>query len=353
MSPYFLIKMTKVTYLLGAGASFEVLPLAKTIKDQTGKEHPGLGQRMGLLANEIKELSKSLSREDSNNALSFIEGLIWLQKEADIHGTIDTFAKKLFLQKDFKTLNKLKTHLSLFFIIEQRTKGYDKRYISFFASILEQTEDGICMPSNINILTWNYDLQLEMAFQYYHRKDNHSNIKSSQLAMNSIPNYDFLLSNKACLAGIVHLNGIAGLYLTEDGKANDIYDRSEDSKIQKLEEALRDNLFILESAGRTITLDKTFQFAWENTAYDSPLLNSAKNIALGTSILVIIGYSFPFFNRNIDRILFHFMKNSIDKIYFQDPVLDGSFLRAQFDLSKNFNIEHIKETNQFFLPYEL
>ncbi|CAN5783425.1 hypothetical protein BH11BAC7_BH11BAC7_17550 [soil metagenome] len=89
------------------------------------------------------------------------------------------------------------------------------------------------------------------------------------------------------------------------------------------------------------------------TVSGSQMQDAARKISMGSEFLVVIGYSFPFFNRNIDRQLLENLLLSVRKIYFQDPYLDGSFLRAQFGVGGNVAIEHIKDTNQFFLPHEL
>ncbi|MEI9954873.1 MAG: hypothetical protein WDM90_00825 [Ferruginibacter sp.] len=74
----------------------------------------------------------------------------------------------------------------------------------------------------------------------------------------------------------------------------------------------------------------------------------------GTTIIVIIGYSFPFFNREIDKIIFGNLMSPgpIKKIYYQDPVLTGEQLRAQFLLNPDIPIVHIKEVENFHVPFE-
>jgi len=70
--------------------------------------------------------------------------------------------------------------------------------------------------------------------------------------------------------------------------------------------------------------------------------------------LVIIGYSFPFFNREIDReIMGEINFEKLKKIYFQDPFRDGEFLRGQFNIPDNVEIKNIKEPDQFHIPFEM
>ena len=48
-------------------------------------------------------------------------------------------------------------------------------------------------------------------------------------------------------------------------------------------------------------------FAWESQNHQrfSNSLELSKEIIKGSEILVVIGYSFPFFNREIDKEIFH------------------------------------------------
>lgn len=102
-------------------------------------------------------------------------------------------------------------------------------------------------------------------------------------------------------------------------------------------------------------------FAWEkgNDTETSLLLKTkleeAKKLVSDTNILVIIGYSFPFFNRDIDKVVFDHIRSchSLQKIYYQDPISKGEFLRSQFQLDDSIPIEHIQKVDNFFLPLEL
>lgn len=73
-----------------------------------------------------------------------------------------------------------------------------------------------------------------------------------------------------------------------------------------------------------------------------------------TTIVVVIGYSFPFFNREYDKQIFEQLKEekTCRKIYYQDPVLNGQQLKSQFNLSPQIDIVHIDGTNNFYVPFE-
>src|SRR5882757_121929 len=124
--------MTKVTYLLGAGASAEAIPIVE-------KFTKGLSAIKNLLEEYLEEnlnpaafslLPQTIQQK--NPVLKKIIGEFdWLLKEADYHQTIDTLAKKFYLINS-PELNRLKKVLIVFFLIRQGLSRPDKRYDSFF-----------------------------------------------------------------------------------------------------------------------------------------------------------------------------------------------------------------------------
>ena len=78
------------------------------------------------------------------------------------HATIDTYARKLYLTGNKRDFEKLKRVLCAFFIWEQLDKKADIRYDTFLANILE--EKTLDLPSEISIISWNYDSQIEIAY---------------------------------------------------------------------------------------------------------------------------------------------------------------------------------------------
>jgi hypothetical protein len=99
----------------------------------------------------------------------------------------------------------------------------------------------------------------------------------------------------------------------------------------------------------------TISFAWENeVASLGSIIETAKSANAQTNVLVIIGYSFPFFNRIIDRTILQKME-SLQDIYIQSPEADNIRDRLK-SILPNFNqnnIHPIKDLKQFFLPPEL
>jgi hypothetical protein len=121
-----------------------------------------------------------------------------------------------------------------------------------------------------------------------------------------------------------------------------------------------------------------FNFAWEIDdnfveKYQGYRQNitAAEKIASETEILVVIGYSFPVFNREVDNRLFQKMKN-LSKVYIQDtdPEKIKSTMKNAFEVLQKQEktrrsvdlVEEIKDkvefhldknVNQFIIPYEL
>lgn len=99
-------------------------------------------------------------------------------------------------------------------------------------------------------------------------------------------------------------------------------------------------------------------FAWEHNINNNFYSNLREAVS-NTEVLVVIGYSFPFFNREIDKLIFNeFMqKDKLRKVYFQAPPEDAEDIRERF-LAINDQIDPDKlvlrkDIKQFTLPNEL
>ncbi len=345
----------KVLYFLGAGASAEALPI---VKDSADGKVKGLPTAMI----EMAAFMEQHTFDDATKPFidQFILHLQLLAKESISFTTIDTYAKHLYLTNRDE-LEKLKITVSLFFCIEQLYfKKLDKRYLIFLTTIL----DTLIFPENIKILTWNYDFQMELTGYRYAREMIHYDDRTGvTISNNGLLNYfppagntfpSFADNANYNAFQMLHLNGIAGIYNIRKTYQNDNVFIKVDANTEECLQQIVDQF--LHVGKEKIHL---LQFAWEkgNTSasvHMNKKMLFAENMVSDTTILVVIGYSFPFFNRNVDKQIFNKLKesNKLKKIYFQDPFLDGSFLRSQFDLGE-ISIEHIKRTDSFFVPAEL
>lgn len=98
----------------------------------------------------------------------------------------------------------------------------------------------------------------------------------------------------------------------------------------------------------------SISFAWEPVSAQNNFDENIDRDVADTMALVIIGYSFPFFNREVDRRIINNMK-SLRRVYFQSPEPDSLKERFQSLRDDASGIELItkKDVSQFLLPNEL
>jgi hypothetical protein len=330
--------MSKITYLLGAGASCNALPLVNNFKDR-------LDSFDKRLVENLQICMKSSTTTDFNEFAPFggkkgkdlRESIFWLKDVADKHASIDTYAKKLFIRNDneaLKILRKLKATLSCYLLLEQSIQEADKRYDNFFASTLIRDQRGYpSLPNEVNIITWNYDTQLEKSFV--------------EFCENPLFVYDGLTRNP----NIIRLNGTCGLPNNDEMRDLCILGFNLeflDSVIKLFERYTRIGM----------TWDSNISFAWEKNDLDDKI----KSIFQGTTTLVIIGYSLPYFNRVIDKMIINTMYPKLENIFIQVPekeyqghkerlltCYDNKLIR---DFMEN-KIKMISGTDLFYIPDDM
>ncbi len=266
-----------------------------------------------------------------------------LSAELRFHRSPDTVAKKYFHTSENKALLHLKAIIIVFFIFEQsinqkleyetekeifgepffkNKRVIDDRYDAFIASILKPKK-GFEFLENISILSWNYDFQLELCYKHY--AGCYWDVVQERI--NSIPYFGAdtkdLDPNKTYR--LIHLNGVA-LSFPEEPSTNN--GRNLLRKAIGINEYPKDDLFYIFSSiinqknGITNYPDKYLFFGWENVDEngkpnkDFIIYKKSLEIAEKTDVLVVIGYSFPTFNNEIDSMILNKMKN-LSKIVVQ------------------------------------
>lgn len=312
-------------YILGAGASCEAVPLVKDFPK-------GLVE----LAQELRNFCISMNSKDQQRFYNegreqFVEALDWLADEASRHASVDTLAKKFFLKNDQRRLKKLKAVLSSFLVIVQARRGVDKRYDSFLASVLYRDGSGkLQIPTNIRIMTWNYDTQLEKAFYGFSEDNNEVYAK--------ISNND----------RIHRINGCCGK--TPDGHWGPdfccVWEASDD-----IEPVFNGIGLFREYFATHNNPDADIRFAWEyltenHLPYVLPNLKE-------TTVAVIIGYSFPYFNREVDKKIFGALPN-LKRVFLQYPDGVHSTIKERIQAMRPDlgEIQYVISDNQFYIPDE-
>jgi hypothetical protein len=335
--------MENITYFTGAGASYHSLPLIKTMNAR-------MKAFKIFLEIQLKE-----GRLKNNFAEQFINELEQLLEIETQRTSIDAYARELSISGSSESevkLMRLKAILSSYIIFEQLIKptdlslysdeydysimppvrlqldddlksmiktNIDKRYITFWGEYL--TETNTTLPNNIKVLSWNYDMQFESSYSHIKNYKLENTQKNLQVFPSLTSKIDL---SKSC---ILKLNGTAGLlddYNTK--KKFNLFDLKEHKLMDNLEYLIT----LLEKNYNRSFYKPLFTFAWENDEIVDLTRQYAKKIMDETNILVIIGYSFPTFNRLIDRQIFSNISN-LKKVYFQAPRLEMDDLLDKLD----------------------
>lgn len=344
--------MVNITFLLGAGASANALPLVGEIPS-----------RLQIMCDYIQSHLSFLNNPE------YIDDLKELYQELNAYNTIDNYARVLFQKRTSEhslKLKKLKSLLCSLFLFEQLKKEneivnkysnvslndiekikrtVDPRYKSFFAKVFNDNK----ISDRINIISWNYDLQLEIAIEnnlghIYEDIPHVCTIYPHSRYIIDITNmqpYVFTSPPK-----IVKLNGTAGVFI--DKKIfHTIYSSQHDS----FEDIFSTLLDVHKEAIRYHSYNPFLKFAWEKDEKTELAISHAKSIMRITDILVVIGYSFPDFNRNIDTKIFQ--NNHIQEIFLQTPI--DTFESVKYNMSASLGQSASKAKNissllEFFIP---
>lgn len=355
--------MSKIIYYIGAGASYGNKNKRELLDEGTEDErllvHEGLpvvneiAKSLVAFQESVRNVdiiaSKSYTFMDKYKTIGtdvncirsrLLKDIKELHKAAKEHSTIDTYAKKLYLTKQVRQLEKLKNVLATFFIWIQLESKTDQRYDTFLANILQM--DNLSLPLNISVISWNYDSQFELAYK------NYSN--------NNLPIYDKLGENS------MQNNQNSGVIFKLNGSANFGDFNMVDYILNHRERDVHPLVQLIEYYGHleadTTELGFDFHshlsFAWESTKRQKEMITTINQITSDTEAVVVIGYSFPYFNREIDRAIFSKVP-TLKTIYIQDPNPESvePSLRAVLDENRNVKIEYQKDCTQFYLPREL
>jgi hypothetical protein len=349
----------RITYYLGAGASYFACPIWRE-----------QGEMMVELARYFLPNDDDFLNIDSTGFETdrdkMIHAIGFFGKKALEYNTLDAYARKLYLNESYDELNNLKFSLSAFFTIwqfakngqiksfklaENRFTALDKRYINLLSICLEkgQASNLLKLNDNIRFVSWNYDLQLELTYKAFLKDD--VTLEYFDKEFGFIPQID----KPEKQLSVCHLNGFHGFYHSFINGHRNFIDKYKSLPIEKIVNELVD--FYSACQKRQCSFDQYINYAWEKKLNGNSSLplseiarSQAKKIFSQTDTLVIIGYSFPPFNREIDRELFASGESTITKVIYQDPNASVEYIAEAFDYRKD--IIEIQKDNleQFVLP---
>jgi hypothetical protein len=303
-------------YFLGAGASCNALPLVKDIPDR--------------LKSFIERLDNYKSETDTTELRNSLNALL---EQVQRHATIDTYAKKLFIRNAREDLKKLKAVTSCFFVYEQSQKQADYRYDTFLASVVNFNDlrGTVEIPDNIRVLSWNYDTQIEKAF--YNFCDDHERV-GKHITFNT--------------KQVERLNGYCSTH--PPGNLRSAYRAAlGDSPHEGLNAAV--DLYS-EYMREFNSVPADINFAWE-TEQEHRRKRIMDSFLPDVTILIVIGYSFPFFNRQVDREILNSLKK-VKRIYVQVPESAHDSVRERMLALKSDlpEMKFLKDTSEFHIPFE-
>lgn len=357
--------MANVTYYIGAGASAGK-------RDKQGEIIEGLPcvnevtKRLGRYVNRIAMAAFHEGERDWNTPYPglgnraeweaakqrLVSNLRKLHTACERNATIDTYAKKLVLQEKKAELEHLERLLSFYFILEQVMCQPDRRYDTFLANILQNRRQ---FPSNIKVLSWNYDSQFEIAYDEYD-SEHVLNIGSKQST--KYQKFDILkINGSASFRGAESIQKYRSIIRPSIEKRDEA-NQSGGIYNDPIEDILPDLVYLYQmyvgEINPTVENNTNLSFAFDYNKPSDILFQRAKEIISNTEVLVVIGYTFPFFNREIDREILDILYPDAD-IYIQDynpERIRQSFLAVCPNIDSS-NIHLLNEVDQFFLPPQL
>ncbi|MBR1631823.1 MAG: hypothetical protein IJ680_08195 [Paludibacteraceae bacterium] len=333
-----ILQREHVTYLLGAGASVGTW---KHDKQNTGVPmYSQMESAVNRLLSEVK-MGPTLQEE-----------LRWLMDKCKRYGTIDVYAKKIYdgeiINVDYgMELDKIKRLLTLCFVLWQNEKNFDTRYTQFIQQI---TNSNGTFVDNVRILSWNYDVQLELAyrdafpdlfvdFDYTYRN-----------IFNAICKTFFACRFKPLLPfTYTKLNGVAlpllvNLREPATSLKDVISNHTSEQKISYF------NSYGYDEKKRH-QISSAISFAWEQRCFDNDQFRLEIERSINsTTILVIIGYSFPDVNHNMDSFIINSMQY-LQRIVIQDKSPSQVKQKVELLTQGKVPIDTVEDLSRFYVPH--
>jgi hypothetical protein len=308
----------KITYLLGAGASAEAIPALDNFNTELRK----FVHEIETLQSQLTNTTENVNHADFQKIISsFLEDAAVLLTEIEEHYNADVYARKLYLNNQTGQLRQLKALLSAFVVYVQTLHKPDKRYDRFFANILECDDKGeIQIPNELLLLSWNYDFQMELAAAKFFGE---KRLEQLLEILNQHPKQQMNDLDREVLNrfSIIKINGTAAGYFPDENSFIPhpfLFDETFTNNKQHLQKLVQAVLHYHRFAENGSTNLPGIMYAWESNALSKRIRTYTKYKTYNTEVLVVIGYSFPTFNRRVDRELLQTMITLKD-VYIQAP----------------------------------
>jgi hypothetical protein len=302
-----------ITYILGAGASFQSIPIVNSFSKRFDEFTNWL---------DIYSDTPSITYEDRMKFKTAMDRSKKIGKEFNSHHSFDTYFKKLFHTGQFDKINDSKKVLNLYFIWEHLSKTdpavkkeancfvkqseVDKRYDALIGGLLKPIRNTKKLFCKVNFISWNYDLNLLASIKnYFYPNENYKEF------FTKIDKQGFEWKINGDIS-ILNMNGYFYSSLFDN-----IIKIDEASKIEILHKKLTSDYFDQEYKDAEAEL---VRFAWENSNEDfSSLVETSKQYILNSNNIIVIGYTFPLYNRLLDLSYLNSNTFSYKTVVIQDP----------------------------------
>lgn len=293
----------KVTYLLGAGASAHAVPTSAYMNSSI---RVFLDELISVRGKVNLPLVEPAAMDEMLTRMTEEASVLW--SELKEHKNVDVYGRQLYLTHQLAKSRQLKALVSAFLIFHQLENGIDKRYDQFLANILDKNDKlEVNFPMELLLLSWNYDFQLEMAASSYLRQNFTDKIQElmSFFPRVQVQDLEREMLNKF---SVIKLNGtVAGtlpdeinfLPLTLAVKPVENHPAETLRKIRLAEAIAHYNRY----SDKKSNAVSNIMYAWEVSSIQKRMRSYLKYKSYNTDVLVVVGYSFPTFNRRFDREL--------------------------------------------------
>lgn len=305
----------------------------------------------------IEEHKNSVPQQDAGSTIGrtypqilaiYVEQLTNLPQIVAGYASVDTYARWLNTTKSWRKLDELRAVLTLFFTLEQFRRGFDPRYESFVGAILDHGNR--CLPKELTVLTWNYDQHLALALS---RSKQARNIRTVMQDFRIATLYA-VGKGRAKDFQVLHLNGIAGVHsrMADHPLLDDI--ENPELNANKWMHWL--HFFALGFMDRMSDgMVSLFNYSWDSLDDRDMNWNAVEERVSEVEKLMVVGYSFPDFNRSVDLRLIGAMKGLKQIVVQTTPAsMEGLITKLHMLLPERAEmIVPYPITHEFFIPNEL
>lgn len=368
-------KSPKIVYYLGAGASWHALPVISEMEErfEAFLDFFKFYHEFEASSIDFSLLDPNLLKID----LKWDTILTSLEEEP----TIDTLARIAYLSENSELVFEIKQFLSAYLFWEQtisiidsfprvfhnlalalqirinnprdrdkKNRNLDFRYTSLFSSFCNARFE---MNEEMSVISWNYDSQVEISlaktfgiYEYCQKLISEGDDRSIQELNEEKFTQLFERFNFIKLNGnISTTNRTWELPLKFDVVNNEEAIIAEYDKIWNL-------IFKDEDYPSNI------HFAWENSEIVDANREKAKTLMAEADYIVVIGYSFPQYNSEIDEEIWSHVKphsqshkKSITRVIIQDTPENAVRIKARLQSICNYiDIDIYTDLDQFYIP---